>query len=202
MTLLSKISTPEEAKLGLHAIAMMRRHRSQNQQHTPFNKDVVWTFLRVRWSHAVLSGLPLLSAHDMHLCMQACVRVQAFDTMLEAFQRNHELGLGELSLRLYSSSLVELIKAEQLDLATRWAVLPCQSLCVALVMPAGMRLAAWLAAYLHPMCCRVFETMPRNGVKPSRKVGLLLSRAFQAQQQPEVAEAFREEFEMNKIRLS
>ena len=63
--------------------------------------------------------------------MQACVRVQAFDTMLEAFQRNHELGLGELSLRLYSSSLVELIKAEQLDLATRWAaVLPCQCLCM------------------------------------------------------------------------
>ena len=48
VTLLSKINTPEEAKLGLHAIAMMRRHRSQNQQHTPFNKDVVWTFLRVR----------------------------------------------------------------------------------------------------------------------------------------------------------
>ena len=65
-----------------------------------------------------------------------------------------------------------------------------------------MMFYASLAVCSYLMCCRVFETMPRNGVKPSRKVGLLLSRAFQAKQQPDVAEAFREEFEMNKISLS
>ena len=44
---LRRISTPAEAALGLHAIELMRRQRSYHQQHEPFNKTVVWTFLQV-----------------------------------------------------------------------------------------------------------------------------------------------------------
>lgn len=48
MAMLNKINTAEEANLGLHAIAIMRRFRAHHQQHTPFNKDVIWKFLEVR----------------------------------------------------------------------------------------------------------------------------------------------------------
>ena len=41
--------------------------------------------------------------------------------MVEAFQRNHELGLGQLSLRLYSCALAELKKAGQLQQVIRCA---------------------------------------------------------------------------------
>ena len=52
--------------------------------------------------------------------LQACVRAKAYDTMVEAFQRHHELGLGNPSLRLYSCCLVELLRADRLEDAVRY----------------------------------------------------------------------------------
>ena len=49
--------------------------------------------------------------------------------------------------------------------------------------------------------CRVFETMPRNGVAPSRQIGRLLVKACHDSEQPELAAAFQEEFELNSVRL-
>lgn len=125
---LKRISTPEEAALGLHAIQLMRRYRARHQQHEPFNKDVVWIFLQVCTALPGNALLLLWLSGELlaYLCwadhlqlpntpwLQACAQAEAWDTMVAAFQHNHELGLGKMSLRLYGCALAELRKAGEL----------------------------------------------------------------------------------------
>lgn len=70
--------------------------------------------------------------------------------------------------------------------------------------PAGLR--GFLAGMASAMCQRtvvrrVFETMPQNGVAPSRQIGRLVLKACTESQQPELAEAFREEFQLNGVQV-
>ncbi|KAK9786807.1 hypothetical protein WJX73_009496 [Symbiochloris irregularis] len=143
LAVLRRIKTPEQAALGLEAIALLRRHRANHQQHAPFNHYVG------------------------HCLMVRALETGAYDVVVEAHQRCHELGLGHMSGLRYSYVMSGLAKAEQLD-----ALL------------------------------KVYETMPRNGVRPSAETLYLIVKACKAAGRNDLAQAYAKEFEANGVRAS
>lgn len=149
---------------------------------------------------------------------QKALSVGAYDVVLEAFRRNHELGLGRMSKSRYNAALSALSEAGQLETLLKWValllhcsctlalqseyVMNTQLFCSLLLFHCAQARTLWMRCLLLTqwvLSCSVYATMPVNGVRPSRNTMFIVVRACKEAGRMDLARAYIQEFEANGV---